>query len=95
MSMGKYSPTVEWAYRKNQEWFRKNSIDGAYDSEGYDSYGYHRESGLDRAGYIEYEYMRTGYWDDGELRNFGEELYQDVANDWTFSKDNGMPVRRI
>lgn len=53
---GKYSPTVDSAYRADPSWHDKIlSEDGIYDLDGYDSYGYNK-AGRDRAGYEEYDY---------------------------------------
>jgi hypothetical protein len=50
MGVGKYSPTVSAAYGADQEWHRKlRPEDDWYDDEGYDSYGYHKESEKDPA----------------------------------------------
>jgi hypothetical protein len=89
---GKYSPTVNAAYRKDQEWFTKFAATKQvtnrdfwtqYDPEGYDSYGYD-ENEVDRAGNEEHVY----YEDD----EFGENWrYNQALNDWRF--DGTKPVR--
>lgn len=60
MSVGKYSPTVGPRYDADQEWFKKDSEDGLYDSEGYDMYGYNAE-GFDRDGKTEWDYLEEWY----------------------------------
>lgn len=82
MGAGKYSPTVTAAYMKDQEWHRKlQSEEDWHDDEGYDSYGYHKETELDRAGFSEWDYLGSGEW-------IGEEychpLLEDVYSEWGF-----------
>jgi hypothetical protein len=92
MGVGKYSPTVTAAYAADQDWHDKLCDDGEWiDRDGYDSYGYHRDSGKDRAGYTELDYMASGQWDD-DLSDFVYPLDDDVSRDWTF--DGIRPVRR-
>jgi hypothetical protein len=92
---GKYSPTVNLAYMKDQEWWRKYSYDRQpgdnwiqYDPEGYDSYGYNKDD-VDRAGNSEYMYYSDdfNFDDDG----FGENYrYNQALEDWGF--DGVKPV---
>jgi hypothetical protein len=90
MSTGKYSPTVSAAYGADQEWHRKlRPEDDWYDDEGYDSYGYHKETEKDRAGYSEWDYLST-FETDGDY--FHHSLYYYVQDQWTF--DGVRPVRR-
>lgn len=92
MSLGKYSPTVSMWYAQDQQWYEKNGgscivIDAAgnvvdyrlYDKDGYDSYGYHKDTELDRAGYSESEYLSDmlDYWDLTESE--GAPLYEEVS----------------
>ena len=82
MSTGKYSPTVSATYGADQEWHRKlRPEDDWHDDEGYDSYGYHKDTDRDRAGYTEWDY-----------RNFHDSLYYYILDQWTF--DGVRPVRR-
>ena len=90
MSIGKYSPTVSAAYARDQKWHDK--LCGPlewYDDEGYDSYGYHKDTDKDRAGYTENEYLGGGEWIDDEYRH---PLYENVMDEWTY--DGVRPVRR-
>lgn len=53
---GKYSPTVNTAYARDQEWHdRLRGDEPVYDVDGYDSYGYDRND-RDRAGVHEFDY---------------------------------------
>lgn len=88
MSLGKYSPTVNYAYRKNQQWFSAYAGNKQYDPDGYDSYGYNAQN-VDRAGYREDQYSYWGFNQVGEPR--GPDLYDDVAADWQF--DGTKPVK--
>jgi hypothetical protein len=90
MARGKYSPTVNHAYWKDQEWWHKYSREAEeftlYDPEGYDSYGYN-EAGLDRAGNSEFAYY-------GNDNDSGENyLYDSVADAWGF--DGEKPVKGV
>jgi len=81
MGVGKYSPTVNYAYCRDQHWFeRLESEEDWHDDEGYDSYGYHRDTRLDRAGYPERAYL------------ISQELYESVLDDWVF--DGIRPVEK-
>lgn len=85
MSVGKYSPTVSSWYRRDQEWHRKHCAENEwYDRDGYDSYGYHRDTDKDRAGYTEWDYLGDGRWINlnTDYERFAYELYEDVASDW-------------
>jgi len=92
---GKYSPTVNAAYMKDQEWWYKYSGSDQvtdtyvqYDPEGYDSYGYDKDD-KDRAGNYEHEY----YTDDEEGEWGGSNWAYDRALDvWGF--DGVKPVER-
>ena len=90
MGVGKYSPTVSAAYARDQKWHDKlcHPLEW-YDDEGYDSYGYHKETDKDRAGYTENEYLGGGEWIDDE---YCHPLYEDVARQWTY--DGVRPVKR-
>jgi hypothetical protein len=58
MGVGKYSPTVNRWYRLDQKWHDRHcEPDEWIDREGYDIYGYHHETGVDRAGYTEWDYL--------------------------------------
>lgn len=95
MSIGKYSPTVSMWYARDQEWFEKNGghctvynaagevIDYTlYDKDGYDSYGYHKDTELDRAGNYENDYLTDSldYWDLTETE--GCPLYEDASREY-------------
>lgn len=91
---GKYSPTVNAAYRKNQNWWdeytKNNEYDySAYDPEGYDSYGYDKDD-MDRAGNYEYEY----YCNDSEDPEYADYniKYDDALSEWEF--DGVKPIKR-
>jgi len=86
MALGKYSPTVDVAYRHDQEWFDKYSNCIQYDPEGYDEYGYDKDN-KDRSGHYEYEYnVRCNCC--GQIN---ENLYLNIKFDWGF--DGVKPVR--
>jgi hypothetical protein len=90
MGVGKYSPTVSAAYARDQEWHRKlQTAEDWHDDEGYDSYGYHRDTELDRAGFSEWDYMSTFETDGNE---FYHSLYDHIINEWTF--DGVRPIKR-
>ena len=87
---GKYSPTVNAAYQKNQNWFNTYSGGAVYDPEGYDLYGYniHDE---DRAGNKEDSYSYSDIevddpYDDGI--NYAQDRTLEV---WGF--DGVKPVK--
>lgn len=93
---GKYSPTVNQAYMRDQEWWAKYS--GAdlpsetyigHDPEGYDSYGYDKDN-RDRAGNHEHDY----YHNDSRDPQYADYniAYDDADSDWGF--DGTKPVRR-
>lgn len=86
MALGKYSPTVDVAYRQDQDWFDKYSKNNQYDPQGYDEYGYDKND-RDRHGYYEYDYC-------GKCKLCGAsncDLYMNVRDKWGF---NGVkPVR--
>lgn len=88
---GKYSPTVNDAYYKDQEWWHKYVATGndewsLYDPEGYDSYGYD-EHNRDRAGNYEWDYYPTDN-EDWDI-NYA---YEDALDEWRF--DGVKPVSR-
>jgi hypothetical protein len=90
MGVGKYSPTVTAAYQTQSDWHRKlQTEDSWYDDEGYDSYGYHKDTELDRAGYTEWDYL-------ADCKCIGNhtiaELLESVYEEWTF--DGVRPVER-
>ncbi len=90
MGVGKYSPTVNVAYSRDQEWHRKlRTEDSWYDDEGYDSYGYHKDTEKDRAGYTEWDYLDTYETTIGGY--FYYSLNDHVGTEWTF--DGVRPVR--
>lgn len=85
MGVGKYSPTVGSWYRRDQGWHRRHcESDRWIDRDGYDSYGYHHETGRDRAGHTEWDYLGNGRWIDRDTdgERFAYELYEDVSQDW-------------
>lgn len=96
MSVGKYSPTVSRWYAKDQNWWNKNGGDSIivaddgsvigynqFDKDGYDSYGYHKDTEQDRAGNTEYDYLGCGEWIDlGESEEYAYPLYENVSSEW-------------
>lgn len=74
---GKYSPTVNAAYRRAADWFNKYSQGQHYDPEGYDSYGYDQHC-MDRAGNHEFDYALNDT--DSDYNS----LYDDTLADWGF-----------
>ena len=86
---GKYSPTVAYSYRVDQEWWHKYSRDDEkftlYDPEGFDSYGYDCND-MDRAGNYEYQY----YHDDNGCGENSK--YTTALATWTF--DGVKPLRK-
>jgi hypothetical protein len=92
---GKYSPTVNHAYFKDQEWWCKYArtdqpdVYVEYDPEGYDSYGYNAD-GMDRAGNHEHDYYHNdGDYDLDEDYNLA---YETACDSWKF--DGIKPVRK-
>lgn len=87
MGCGKYSPTVSASYANDQEWWEKHKAnpEDLYDRDGYDWYGYHHETELDRAGYTEWDYLDSGRWEDDHLptRYYWYPLYERVAGEWS------------
>lgn len=81
MGVGKYSPTVSFAYMKDQDWWDKNNTNGDvnYDDDGYDRYGYDRDD-RDRAGVYENDYMMNGRW---EGEDYVYPLYEEISGDWS------------
>jgi len=67
MSAGKYSPTIQSAYKKDPNWFEKyvDPENPVYDKDGFDQYGYDR-NGVDRAGHTEYDYQSAEIHNDGD-----------------------------
>ena len=94
---GKYSPTVSFAYSRDQEWHVKYmaqvpevpGVYNQYDPEGYDSYGYN-EAEYDRAGNREDDY----YGNDGDydLDEDFNHAYDAGWAEWGF--DGIKPVKR-
>lgn len=88
MSIAKYSPTVNFSYRKDQDWFIKNGGDfgngdnknSFYDNDGFDSYGYN-ENDIDRAGVSSLDY-EANYKADLE-GNLIFEKYESVLDLWS------------
>jgi hypothetical protein len=88
MSIGKYSPTVSASYANDRDWWTKNG--GGYDNgidptsygddQGYDSYGYHMVTELDRAEYSEDEYLSGSTDIDGYF--IGHLSYEMIADAW-------------
>jgi hypothetical protein len=80
--IGKYSPTVSAAYRKDQKWFEKNATphDYLFDEDGYDSYGYNIDD-IDRAGITEHSYYNE------------YDLYRKVEMEWGYDEVNHKPLR--
>lgn len=90
---GKYSPTVNAAYRADNAWWdkyanpNKDNTYNQYDPEGYDSYGYN-EHDIDRAGNHELYYIHNDWSDDsGEGENWA---HNDALEMWGF--DGVKPV---
>jgi hypothetical protein len=90
MSVGKYSPTVSAAYAADRDWHRKLCKGDWVDDEGYDSYGYHKHTDKDRAGWSELDYLSTFEYEVAEY--FSHSLYEHVGTEWTF--DGVRPVKR-
>lgn len=76
MTIGKYSPTVQSAYKTDQRWFEKyaDPENRLYDKDGYDQYGYDRNR-VDRAGNTEYDYQNASLED--------VDLFYDVLMQYT------------
>ena len=90
MGVGKYSPTVTVAYLRDQEWHSRLQTEmDWYDDEGYDNYGYHRDTKLDRAGHTENDYLSCGEWIEEE---YCYPLYDNILNQWAY--DGTRPVKR-
>lgn len=94
---GKYSPTVQAAYMKDQEWWTNYAVPKPpgywtqYDPEGYDSYGYDAND-TDRAGNKEYDYYGNDYIENDGYGDGINCAYEKALNEWTF--DGTKPVRR-
>jgi hypothetical protein len=87
MALGKYSPTVGTAYDIDHDWWDNYSVDGLYDPDGYDMYGYNKDN-VDRAGNKESDYgARCQCCGQTKVR-----LYEDVEFEWHF--DGVKPVRK-
>lgn len=84
--LGKYSPTVNEAYRIDQDWFEKYAGDELFDPEGYDDYGYNKD-GWDRAANKDYFYSRAC-----ECCGQTVPLYNEISLEWTF--DGTKPVKK-
>lgn len=79
MSVGKYSPTVAGWYARDQEWHDRHCEAGSiHDRDGYDSYGYHWDTGRDRAGFTEWDYL-DGEWAGDE---YVYPLYEKIWQRW-------------
>ena len=76
MSCGKYSPTVSKSYMVDRDWFRKVEDEEGFDPDGYDRYGYHKDTCLDRAEKFEDDYLVY----DEDLEAYA--AYERVADDW-------------
>lgn len=82
MSCGKYSPTVTGWYVRDPKWHDLHcDSEQWYDREGYDAYGYHRETERDREGYTEWDYLGSGVWIGDE---YCYPLYEAVGHKWWF-----------
>jgi hypothetical protein len=77
MSVGTYSPTVQYAYKNDRNWFEnyRDPTNPHYDLDGFDLYGYDK-NGVDRAGNTQYDYQESEISDDGST------LYIDVHMDF-------------
>ncbi len=87
--VAEYSPTVERAYRVNADWFV--AVDGIYDADGYNKYGYGRD-GTDRAGNSREDYAQSRLYD----HHHNEVMYtlmEDVYLEWDVSEE-GLPRRK-
>lgn len=89
MAVGKYSPTVSAAYMKNQDWHKP--VDGDYDAEGFDSYGYNKDD-VDRAGNHELDYIQS-------VEDYGDEicypLYERTYAEWGYDSVTFQPKQII
>lgn len=95
MGVGKYSPTVNRWYRLDQRWHDRHRNENEWnDRDGYDRYGYHHETGLDRAGYTEWDYLGDGKWVDlgTTCEEFVYDLYDRVMREWA---DAAFPWEKI
>lgn len=54
-----------------------------HDKDGYDSYGYHHVTGLDRAGYSEEDYVLDSIEYFNVCNDFGSWLYDDVESQFS------------
>lgn len=100
MALGKYSPTVKWAYDAHQDWYEnyagvdQDGCENQYDPEGYDMYGYNKNM-IDRAGNSEDEYAFPHCGKIcpccGNCNTDNEQLYHNILSMWGF--DGIKPVR--
>ena len=81
MGVGKYNPTVSAWYQTDQKWFAKYCVKDEWnDIQGYDCYGYHHETDLDRAGYYEYDYLHGEWQGDEYVYPLAERIYEEWRN---------------
>jgi hypothetical protein len=77
MSIGVYSPTIQYVYKRDSKWFEKyiDPLNSLYDRDGYDQFGYDR-NGVDRAGHTKYDYQES------EIDADGNTLYIEVMMEY-------------
>lgn len=85
-----FSPTVKNAYVQKSNWFCSMTNYGETDKEGYNSYGYHCETRLDRAGYSANDYLKSAEY--FENAGYYSALYEQVEQEWHLDTQSGMPV---
>ena len=81
-----YSPTVLNAFEKNPSWFVIQNAYEEFDSDGYNAFGYHKDTLKDRAGYSAQDYINSMEY----FENYGYDsiLYHDVKKQWIFDNNN-------
>lgn len=82
MIPGPYSPTVMSWYIEEPNWFEEY-CQNYYDIEGYNKFGYHKDTHLDRAGFSKYDYLKGEWCDVDEETVYLYTLYNDTYEQWT------------
>lgn len=81
-----YSPTVITAFEQKPDWFVANNGYNEFDKDGYNAFGYHKDTLKDRAGYSTQDYVNSLEY----FENYGYDsiLYHDVKKHWNLDANN-------
>lgn len=85
-----FSPTVKQAYQQKSDWFSISSKHTGIDEQGYNGYGYHNQTGLDRAGFSHEDYINNAEY--FENAGYYSPLYEQIESEWHFSQKENLPV---